>query len=41
MKAGAVIVVLGFIVVVANFGWAGLVAAGLSIGAMLLCVPRV
>lgn len=40
MKAGAIIVVAGFVVVVATFGWAGLAAAGLSIGAMLLCVPR-
>jgi hypothetical protein len=38
--AGAVLVVVGYVALVAILGWPGLLAAALHIGILLACVPR-
>jgi len=38
--AGAVLVVVGYVALVAILGWWGLLAAALHIGILLACVPR-
>ena len=38
--AGALLVVAGYVALVAILGWWGLLAAALHIGLLLACVPR-
>ena len=38
--AGAVLVVVGYVALVAILGWPGLLAAAVHIGILLACVPR-
>jgi len=38
--AGAVLVVVGYVALVAILGWPGLLAAALHIALLLACVPR-
>ena len=40
MKFGMVMVAVGYVVIVALFGWVGLAAAALHIGSLFLFGPR-
>lgn len=40
MKFSALLIVAGYVALVAILGWWGLLAAALHIGILLACVPR-
>lgn len=40
MKAGAFLIVAGYVALVVLLGWPGLLAAAAHVGILLACVPR-
>lgn len=40
MKALAVLGAVGYLYLIVEFGWVGIAAAALHVGAMLMCIKR-